>query len=217
MDDLAKLKTGFEQELNNFYMDTIKEYKTQIAKYSLIVDSGKAVTKDYANLFNAYVGLYKFSQHNKNAKVSKTIVDDICNKLMAYIKKDIVEGNSKLKAEAYTYLANVCIYRKKKKKAMECYNKAVSIDKSFLMYRADFRNIAFNDREGALKDYNDALTVVTDPETIELIKFSIQNIDALRHANDTLKNVKMILFKSILIITVTILLVAAIVYFEFFK
>lgn len=207
MDDIDKLEVDLEQRLDNFRNETIRGYKTEIAKYSLIVKHKNASTMDYSNLFVACHSLYEFTKGDKDGPlISKDKVDKIADKLLVLIKKDITEGTPAVKGQAYCSLSYICVHRNDKQKALECYDKAVSLDKKFLIERADFKNAFMDDREGALADYNEALSITTDPDTIEYIKYNIEHIDVIRDANKSIKEAGWAYIKIILFIILVVIL-----------
>lgn len=218
MDDLDKLEDDFEKKFDDFRKETIREYKTKIAKYSLIVKNKNASTSDYADLFVACRSLYKFTKNEKGGPlISKDKVDKLADKLLVLIKKDITEGTPAIKAKAYCCLSYICVYRNDKQRALECYNKAVSLDKTFLSERADFKNVILNDKEGALADYHEALSVATDPATIDSIKFSIEHIDTLRDVDKSLKEVKWGDIKLLLFLILSLVIIALRIFSLFSK
>ena len=144
--------------------------------------------------------------------MNRETIDKVANKFLVLIKKDITNGTPKIKGEAYCYLAHICIYKGEMHKALECYNKAVSLDKELLVYRGDFKNTYLNDRAGALADFNEALSVTQDPEQIEYINFQIQGIDVLRNADKHLKEVKSSILQIWLILIAGIIFIAYKIY-----
>ena len=63
-----------------------------------------------------------------------------------------------------------------------------------------------DDREGALADYNEALSITTDPDTIEYIKYNIEHIDVIRDANKSIKEAGWAYIKIILFIILVVIL-----------
>lgn len=201
----------------DFYKNTVKEYQNSIKNYSVKVNTENPDIADVANLFIAYTGLDEFTKGRpENNLVNKATIDKIINKLLVLIKRDLNQNNTKVKGEAYCYLATICIYKKEFQKALECYNKASDLDKYFLAYRADFKNTCLNDRAGALADYNEALAATDDPEHIEYINFQIQGIDVLRNADKHLKEVKSTCLQVWLILIAGIIFIAFKIYVLFF-
>lgn len=198
-----------EFDYDRFFQDTIKEYQEDIRKYSLKISEPDASTSDYYYLFSAYWGLYKFTKDEKVSdalKIRKETIDEIANKLLVYIKKDIEQGDDRVKSLACVYLSNVYDYRGDKQKALEALDKAVSMNTSCLLHRADYKNY-LNDRNGAIADYKQALEVLTDPEEIEIAKFSLKNIDNSRDVDKLVNQVEFEVIKIYLTIAIVVIII----------
>lgn len=209
---MAEEKADFRQEI-------IQQYRDEVKKYSQKIRMGDASTFNYRKLFNAYWHLYELSvQDDGKPDFDKETVDKVCNQLLAKIKKDITDG--KADGFTYCYLADIYTYRENKEKALECFDKAVSIDESFNWHRGVYKDYVLNDREGALEDYNKALAVAKEQDKIDLIKDSIESIDLIRKTDEilagtdkTLRNMKI---KSLLIFGALILYILFKIYVIFF-
>lgn len=206
-------------EVADYRQEVIRQYRDEVKKYSQKIRMGDASTFNYRKLFNAYWHLYELSvQDDGKPDFDKETVDKVCNQLLAKIKKDITDG--KADGFTYCYLADIYTYRENKEKALECFDKAVSIDESFNWHRGVYKDYVLNDREGALEDYNKALAVAKDQDTIDLIKDSIESIDLIRKTDEilaetdkTLRNMKI---KSLLIFGALILYILFKIYVIFF-
>lgn len=206
-------------EVADYRQEVIRQYRDEVKKYSQDIRMGDASTHNYDMLFNAYWHLYEFSiKDDVKPDFDKETVDKVCNQLLVKIKKDITDGIAD--GFTYCYLADVYTYRENKEKALECFDKAVSIDESFNWHRGEYKNYVLNDREGALEDYNKALAVAKDQDTIDLINDSIKSIDLIRKTDEilaetdkTLRNMKI---KSFLIFGALILYILFKIYVIFF-
>ncbi|MFQ8625696.1 MAG: tetratricopeptide repeat protein [Candidatus Gastranaerophilaceae bacterium] len=206
-------------EVADYRQEVIRQYRDEVKKYSQDIRMGDASTHNYDMLFNAYWRLYEFSiKDDGKPDFDKETVDKVCNQLLVKIKKDITDGIAD--GFTYCYLADVYTYRENKEKALECFDKAVSIDESFNWNRGEYKNYVLNDREGALEDYNKALAVAKDQDTIDLINDSIKSIDLIRKTDEilaetdkTLRNMKI---KSLLIFGALILYILFKIYVIFF-
>lgn len=102
------------------------------------------------------------------------------------------------------------ITKKIKKRALDFYNKAVSLDLKYLIERGVYKNITLNDRKGALVDYNHALNVLTDEKDLQAVRVAIEHIDILRNIKNSEANFNILMFLIVL------LLISSFVYILFF-
>ena len=206
--------SDFEREHESFHSDTIKRYRNLLKQSSIIIKMGNGKIKDYYDFFLYSCYLNEFTKDDKGGSlVSQSDINKAATDLFELIKKDIETGDAKTKARAYTYLAAICHYQKKDdKKALECYDKAVSLDEAILIDRAEFKNLYLNDRDGALADLNRVLEVEKDPEKISIIKSNIEDIDIIRNANKTLADIKFERIKIIAIIIFVLIFIAYRIY-----
>lgn len=206
--------TDFEREYESFHSDTIKRYRDLLKKSSIIIKMGKGKIQDYSDFFLYSCYLKEFTKDDKGGSlVSQSDINKAAADLLELIKKDIETGDVKTKAKAYTYLAAICHYQKEdNKKALECYDKAVSLDESILIDRAQFKNLHLNDRDGALVDLNRALELEKDPDIISIIKSNIEDIDIIRNTDKTLADIKFEWIKIIAIIIFGLIFIAYRIY-----
>lgn len=177
----------FEAEHKQFMIDTIQSYKDEIEKYSLKIDKGDDSVGTYAMFFQAYKALYEFTKDEKKYRcVDKAVVDNICNNFELKVQRELAENKDI--AHNYCHMAEICIYKDDRKKALEYYDMAVREDESTLTSRGQFKNLELNDREGALADYKRALEIETDPNEREMIQHFIDNIDLIRNSDKLIRN-----------------------------
>lgn len=209
MDETDKILQEIEQDHYKY----IKEYKNKINTYLMQIKNGNADINVYGSLFNDSHFLYIFTKDDKGGpRVSKKTIDDAANQLFILAEKNLEHEDSYVRAQAYAYLATIYHYREDNNKALECYNKAVEEDSSFLLERGSFKNVKLKDRAGALADFNQALAQAKDQDQIELINMHISNIDLLRDTDKLLSESKWLNVKFFIIIGAVVLYICYVLY-----
>ena len=124
--------------------------------------------------------------------MNKEVVDNICANLLSKVNEEIAQGkNIPLN---YCHLAEIYDYKNDKNRALEYYNMAVNEDESYLSTRAEYKNYALNDKNGALADLNRALELTQDPQEREYLRFQIDHIDIIRDTDKTIRSTNIQVF-----------------------
>lgn len=206
-EEYIKANDMYEQ----FMQNSQKQDFADIEKYSKRIRTSDASIEDYENLFNAYHSLYLSAKSKKTkTEFTKEKMDAFVQEYLKKIYEVIDTGTSTEQGKAYCCLANIADYQKDKKRALDFYNKAVSLDLKYIIERGVYKNITLNDRKGALVDYNHALNVLTDEKDLQAVRVAIEHIDILRNIKNSEANFNILMFLIVL------LLISSFVYILFF-